>query len=132
MMKVTRVPRTPAFIRGVINLRGKVIPVVDLRLKFSMESQADTEKTCIIVVQVIREGGLKITMGMLVDEVAEVVNIESSQIEPTPELGAGIDTDFILGIGKVGQKVVMLLDIDKVLTVGEIAAAASASAAETD
>src|SRR3989339_1815788 len=60
MMKVTRVPRTPAFIRGVINLRGKVIPVVDLRLKFSMESQADTEKTCIIVVQVIREGGLKI------------------------------------------------------------------------
>ena len=122
MMKVTRVPRSPAFIRGVINLRGKVIPVVDLRVKFGLEGQNDTEKTCIIVVQVAREAGHKVTMGLIVDEVAEVLNVEANQIEPPPELGSGAETDFILGVGKVGQKVVMLLDVDRVLSSGEMAA----------
>jgi purine-binding chemotaxis protein CheW len=119
MMKVTKVPRTPDFVRGVINLRGKVIPVVDIRLKFGMDEAEETERTCIIVVQVNFEGG-KVTMGSIVDEVSEVINIERDQIEPTPALGAGIDTDFILGIGKIEHKVIMLLDVDKVLTTREI------------
>lgn len=118
MMGVTRVPKTPAFIRGVINLRGKVIPVVDLRLKFGLETTPDTERTCIIVVQFVQCGS-RMTMGIIVDEVSEVINIESGQIEDTPSFGANVDTNFILGIGKVGQKVVMLLDVDKVLSNGE-------------
>jgi purine-binding chemotaxis protein CheW len=119
MMSVTRVPRTPEFIRGVINLRGKVIPVVDLRIKFGLEPQDDTEKTVIIVVQVIR-GAQQVTMGTIVDEVSEVMDIEGEQIEPPPQLGADVETDFILGMGKIGEKVVMLLDVDKVLTGGEM------------
>lgn len=118
MMGVTRVPRTPEFIRGVINLRGKVIPVVDLRLKFGLEETQDTERTCIIVVQFM-QGDLSLIMGIIVDEVSEVVNIEGGQIEDTPSFGANVDTNFILGIGKVGQKVVMLLDVDRVLSSGE-------------
>lgn len=120
MMGVTRVPRTPEFIRGVINLRGKVIPVVDLRLKFGLEAAQDTERTCIIVVQFM-QGDLSLIMGIIVDEVSEVVNIEGGQIEETPSFGANVDTNFILGLGKVGQKVVMLLDVDKVLSSGEAA-----------
>jgi len=119
MMSVTRVPRTPEFIRGVINLRGKVIPVVDLRIKFGLESKDDTEKTVIIVVQVSR-GSQQVTMGTIVDEVSEVMDIDAGQIEPPPELGAEVDTDFILGMGKIADKVVMLLDVDKVLTGGEM------------
>ena len=120
MMAVTQVPRTPKFVRGVINLRGKVIPVVDLRIKFGLDSQEDTEKTCIIVVQVSQEG-TEVTMGILVDEVSEVLDVASEQIEPPPSFGVGVDTEFILGMGKVAQKVVMLLDVDKVLSGGEIA-----------
>lgn len=127
LMKVTRVPRSPTFVRGVINLRGKVIPVVDLRLKFGLESQADTEKTCIIVVQVAQGNSGKVTMGIIVDEVSEVLNIAGEQIEPAPEFGAAVDTDFILGMGKVAQKVIMLLDVDRVLSSSEIVAVKSAS-----
>ena len=119
MMSVTRVPRTPEFIRGVINLRGKVIPVVDLRIKFGLDYQEDTEKTVIIVVQVTR-GDSQVTMGTIVDEVSEVMDISGSQIEPPPSLGTGVETDFILGMGKIGDKVVMLLDVDRVLTGGEV------------
>ena len=115
IMAITSVPRTPDFVRGVINLRGKVIPVIDLRLKFAMEAQEDTERTCVIVVQVIR-GNSHVTMGIIVDEVSEVLDIGGGQIEPSPEFGASVDTDFILGVGKVDQKVVMLLDADKVLS----------------
>lgn len=120
MMNVTRVPRTPNFVRGVINLRGKVIPVVDLRLKFGLESKEDTNRTCIIVVQVAR-GNESVTMGILVDEVSEVLDINGEQIEPAPTFGDTVSTDFILGMGKVAQKVVMLLDVEKVLSSGEIA-----------
>jgi len=118
LMNVTRVPKTPDFIRGVINLRGKVIPVVDLRLKFMMESKEDSERTCIIVVQ-FKSAAAAMTMGIIVDEVKEVVNIENGQIEDTPSFGADTNTDFILGVGKVNQKVVMLLDVDKVLSYGD-------------
>lgn len=118
MMSVTHIPRTPDFIRGVINLRGRVIPVLDLRLKFEMESTPDTERSCIIVLQV-SHGQMHTTMGIIVDEVAEVVDVRADQIEATPSFGAGVDTGFILGIGKVGQKVVMLLDANQILSGAE-------------
>jgi purine-binding chemotaxis protein CheW len=119
IMSVTRVPRTPEFVRGVINLRGKIIPVVDLRLKFDLEAKEDTEKTCIIVVQVAR-ADQQVTMGIIVDEVSEVLDITAGQIEPPPEFGNAVEADFILGMGKVEQKVVMLLDVDKVLSGEEV------------
>jgi purine-binding chemotaxis protein CheW len=124
-MRITRVPQMPSFIRGVINLRGKVIPVVDLRQKFGLAAQADTERTCIIVVQ-ISQGDRRVTTGILVDDVSEVQNIAAEQIEPPPSLGASVSTDFILGMGKVAQKVVMLLDTEQVLTREHVAALAKA------
>jgi purine-binding chemotaxis protein CheW len=126
MMPVTRVPRTPDFVRGVINLRGKVIPVVELRRKFGMEGREDTERTCIVVVQVSWAAGTVI-MGLLVDEVSEVLNVAGEQIEAPPSFGASVDTDFILGMGKVGAKVVMLLDVDRVLANDEMAMVDSAN-----
>jgi len=114
MIPTTGVPGTPGYIRGVINLRGKVIPVVDLRLKFSMESTPDTQKTCIIVVQVNLRSS-PVTMGIIVDEVFEVLRITENQIEPPPPFGANVETDFILGLGKVNDKVILLLDVDRVL-----------------
>ncbi len=120
IMDVTPVPTTPAFVRGVINLRGKVIPVVDLRLKFGMEAKEDTQRTCIIVVHLAREGQ-EMIMGIIVDEVSEVLDIDQDQIEPPPSFGADIKTDFILGMGKVNQRVVTMLDIDRVLSEREIA-----------
>ena len=120
MMDITKVPRTPEFVRGVINLRGKVIPVVDIRLKFGMEAKETTDKTCVIVVQTAHSGGA-LTMGTIVDEVSEVLDINGEQIEPAPEFGTTVNTDFILGMGKVAKKVIMLLDIDKVLSSGELA-----------
>lgn len=119
LMDITRVPRTREFIRGVINLRGKVIPVVDLRLKFGMEKTEPTEQTVIIVVQYMCEER-NYTMGILVDEVLEVLNIGSAQIEPAPDFGSdSIDTEFILGIGKADKRVIFLLDIGKVLSAAE-------------
>ncbi|MBD3420481.1 MAG: chemotaxis protein CheW [Chitinivibrionales bacterium] len=129
MQKVTRVPKAPNFIRGVINLRGKVIPVVELRKKFDMEQQDDTEKTCIIVVM-IESAGQPVTMGIIIDEVKEVLDIEAVNIEETPSFGASINTEFIMGIGKVGDNVKMLLDIDKVLSTGEIEILQHASQAQ--
>jgi purine-binding chemotaxis protein CheW len=120
IMSITAVPQTPAYVRGVINLRGKVIPVVELRRKFGIEPVGDTERTCIIVVQVMGGAGA-ITMGILVDEVSEVVDVSADQIEPAPVFGGNINTDFILAMGKIGDHVVILLDIDRVLTTGEMA-----------
>ena len=114
MMSVTRVPRTPDFVRGVINLRGKVIPVIELRTKFGLETHEDDERTCIIVVQVTRPDA-RVTMGLIVDEVSEVLYVEDGQIEPPPAFGALTNTEFLLGMGKVNGKVVMLLDVDRVL-----------------
>ncbi len=119
IMKVTSIPRTPDFVRGVINLRGKVIPVIDLRLKFGMESIENTDRTCIIVVQVSC-GGKNITMGVCVDEVAEVMDISAGQVEPPPSFGTSLDTEFIMGMGKVGDNVIMLLDVDQVLSKQEL------------
>ena len=115
MMGITKVPKMPSFIRGIINLRGRLIPVINMREKFSLAALADTDKTCIIVVQ-IAERDSAITIGILVDEVSEVLDILQAYIEPPPSFGANVDTNFILGIGKVGDQVKILLDIDKILT----------------
>jgi len=123
IMPVTRVPRTPDYVRGVINLRGKVIPVIDLRVKFGFDAKEDTARTCIIVVQV-KHDGQTITMGIIVDEVSEVLEIAASQIEPPPAFGESVSVDFVMGMGKVGQRVVMLLDIGRVLTAAELSATA--------
>jgi purine-binding chemotaxis protein CheW len=120
MVEVTKIPRTPDYVRGVINLRGKVIPVVDLRLKFGMDAKDTTVKTCVIVIQVKRNDNT-VTMGIIVDEVSEVLDVLSEQIEPSPEFGATVNTDFILGMGKVGKRVITLLDVDRVLSGGELA-----------
>lgn len=120
MMKVTQVPKTPDFVRGVVNLRGKVIPVMDLRLRFGLESQEDTTRTCIIVVH-LSLNDQTYTVGLIVDEVSEVLQVVDDQIQPPPSFGASVDTDFIMGMGKVADKVVMLLDVDCVLSKSEFA-----------
>jgi len=120
LMPITTVPRTPPFVKGVINLRGKVIPVVDLRLKFGMEEMGYTERTCIIVVEIAGQGG-SVLIGIVVDSVSEVLNIKGGDIEETPTFGAKLDTDYILGMAKMNGGVKILLDIDKVLGAEEIA-----------
>ena len=125
VMAITAVPRTPDYVKGVINLRGKVIPVVDLRLKFGMEEAVHTEETCIIVVNV---GSLEV--GIIVDKVSEVLNIASQDIEDTPSFGTGVDTDFILGMGKTNDRVTILLDIAKVLTPQDVAELAAVKGEE--
>jgi purine-binding chemotaxis protein CheW len=120
MMPVTTVPRTPPFVKGVINLRGKVIPVMDLRLRFGMEETDYTERTCIIVVE-IETGSGTVLIGTVVDSVSEVLNIKGEDIEEPPTFGASLDTDYILGMAKVEKGVKILLDIDRVLSEKEIA-----------
>lgn len=119
MMPITTVPRTPAFVKGVINLRGKVIPVVDLRLKFGMDEIEYTERTCIIVVEIEATSGA-ILMGAVVDSVSEVLNIKGEDIEDTPTFGAKLDTEYIHGMAKLDGGVKILLDIDRVFTTSEI------------
>ena len=114
MMSITPVPQTPEFVKGVINLRGKVIPVIDLRLRFGLDATAYTERTCIIVVEIHGESG-SIPRGIVVDAVSEVLNIRSADIENTPSFGVKLNTDFILGMAKTEGGVKILLDIDKVL-----------------
>ena len=128
LMPITAVPRAPGFVRGVINLRGKVIPVIDLRLQFGMEPCPATDQTVIIVVQCAVEGRA-LTMGLLVDRVLEVLSIGADQIEPAPSFGATESADFLLGVGKAGQRVVFLLDIARLLSAPERAALESATAA---
>ncbi|MBI5118475.1 chemotaxis protein CheW [Candidatus Poribacteria bacterium] len=132
LMDITAVPRTPHFIRGVINLRGKVIPVVDLRKKFGMDSVEDTEQTCIIVVDVSRNGK-PVQMGILVDSVSEVLDIRGDDIEDTPSFGSDFDATFILGMAKAKGTVKILLNIEEVLTAADmIAVAHAASDTRTD
>lgn len=120
MMQVTTVPQTPDFVKGVINLRGKVIPVVDLRLRFGMEAIDYSERTCIIVVEITAEGGT-VMIGIVVDAVSEVMNIKGEDIEDTPTFGTKLNTDYILGMAKVEGGVKILLEIDKVLSNEELA-----------
>ncbi|MGE3190711.1 MAG: chemotaxis protein CheW, partial [Vicinamibacterales bacterium] len=114
ILDITAVPQVPMHVKGVINLRGKVIPVVDLRLKFGFNAQEYTERTCIIVVEVALVSG-KMMMGIVVDAVSEVLNIGEAEIEATPEFGDRVTTDFIQGMAKVKGRVKILLDLDRVL-----------------
>ena len=116
VMDITQVPQVPGHVRGVINLRGKVIPVVDLRLKFGFPAQDYTERTCIIVVEVALAAGSRM-MGIIVDHVSEVLNVTAEEIEQTPEFGDEIQTDYMKGIAKVRGQVKILLDLDRVLGV---------------
>ena len=120
LMEITAVPHTPPHTKGVINLRGRVIPVIELRLKFGMEKQEYNERTCIIVVEVQGKNG-SIQVGMLVDSVSEVLNITAQEIEPPPAFGSSdFEMEYILGMGKVKGKVKILLDIDCVVSEGDL------------
>ena len=119
MMPITTIPQTPDFVKGVINLRGKVIPVVDLRLRFGMERIDYTERTCIVVVE-ISGGAGTVMIGIVVDSVSEVLNIKGGEIEETPTFGTKLETDYILGMAKVQGGVKILLDIDRVLSRDEV------------
>jgi purine-binding chemotaxis protein CheW len=119
MMPITAIPQAPAFVRGVINLRGKVIPIVDFRRKFGMAAAEQTEKTCMIVVSV-RGSREELLIGLVVDSVSEVMNIKEADIEEPPTFGTEMNTDFILGMAKINNGVTILLDIDRVLNVDEL------------
>lgn len=116
---MTKVPQTPDYMKGVINLRGSVVPVVDMRLKFNMPPQERTVDTCIIVVE-IRIDGEQTILGALVDSVQEVFELPPSQVEPAPRIGAKLNTDFILGMGKRDDHFVIILDVDKVFSTEEL------------
>jgi len=121
MMPITPVPQTPEHVKGVINLRGKVIPVVDLRLRFGMDAIDYNERTCIIVVEIEGQSGT-VMIGTVVDSVSEVLNIKGEDIEDTPTFGTKLNTDYILGMAKMERGVKILLDIDRVLNTEEVAA----------
>ncbi|HBG04705.1 MAG: chemotaxis protein CheW [Geobacteraceae bacterium GWC2_58_44] len=116
---ITKVPRTPDYMRGVINLRGSVVPVLDLRLKFGMVKAEKTVNTCVIIVEV-ELGGEKVVMGAMADAVQEVLDLEPDQIEPPPRIGTRLNTDFIRGMGKHAEQFIIILDIDKVFTAEEL------------
>lgn len=126
MLPITSVPRTPEFVKGVINLRGKVIPVIDLRSKFGMKSTSYNDRTCIIVVE-IDASQSTVLIGIVVDTVSEVLNIKEDEIEETPAFGTKLDTRYILGMAKQEGGVKILLNIDKVLSSDEMAAVQKAS-----
>jgi purine-binding chemotaxis protein CheW len=115
LQPVTVLPQLPSFVRGVINLRGKIIPVLDLRIKFGLPTADATERTCIVVVQVEVPGRRPLQMGLVVDGVEEVLNIAAGDMEPTPEFGTAIDTTYLMAMAKIKGKVIILLDVDKVV-----------------
>jgi purine-binding chemotaxis protein CheW len=119
VQEITAVPQTPVYVKGVINLRGKVIPVIDLRLKFGMPAQEYTQRTCIIVVRIDQEDTHLLT-GIVVDEVSEVVNLQAGDIEDTPDFGRGVATPYLLGMAKLKGKVKILLDINRVMSELEV------------
>jgi purine-binding chemotaxis protein CheW len=116
---ITPIPHTPDYIKGVLNLRGRIIPVIDLRLKFSLEEREYDERTCIIIVEV-NKGSIKMPIGIIVDFVSEVMTVTRENVEDTPYFGVNLDTAFIMGIAKLEDKIKIILDIDRVLTSEEI------------
>jgi purine-binding chemotaxis protein CheW len=129
IQEITAVPQTPAYLKGVLNLRDKVVPVVDLRLKFDMPELAYTPRTCIIVAQIESQGGMlqavmsqssMLMIGIIVDSVTEVLTLQANDIEDTPDFGSGIGTPYILGMAKIKNKVKILLDINRVFTSQEV------------
>jgi len=116
---ITKVPRTPEFMRGVINLRGSVVPVVDMRLKFGMSKTERTVNTCIIIIEITLDGDTTV-LGALADSVQEVIDLGAEQIEPAPRIGTRLRTEFIRGMGKRDERFVIILDIDKIFSVDEL------------
>jgi purine-binding chemotaxis protein CheW len=119
LQDITHVPQTPLFVKGVINLRGKVIPVVDLRLKFGLEPEAYSQRTCIIVITT-QQDEEDLLIGIIVDGVAEVLTLNEADIDDTPDFGSGVKTPYLKGMAKIKGKVKILLDIDTVLSTSEI------------
>ena len=126
---ITKVPRTPEFMRGVINLRGSVVPVVDMRVKFGMSATEKTVNTCIIVTEVELEGDVTV-LGALVDSVQEVFELEPSQIEPSPRIGTKLKTEFIKGMGKRDERFIILLDVDKAFSAEELSLVSTSAEAQ--
>lgn len=112
--EITRIPKAPVFVKGIINLRGDVIPIIDLREKFGLEIQEYTTMTRVIIVEVDGK-----SIGMVVDSVSQVIRIEKDQVEPPPPLIGGISAEYLRGVGKIGEKLIIMLNIDKILTVDE-------------
>ena len=127
LQDITAVPQTPSHVKGVINLRGKVIPVLCLRTKFNLQPAPYTARTCIIVVQVRGEAG-PLHVGIIVDAVSEVLNVTTAEIEDTPDFGGGLPTPYLLGMAKIKDKVKILLDIDEVVTPQEMSGLQSLAA----
>lgn len=125
LLPITRVPRMPALVAGVVNLRGRVIPVLDLRLAFGLAGSDREERTCIIVVRTHGTDGEQLTMGVLVDTVSDVADLGENDIEPSPDFGTAIDTAFIKGIGRAAGRIILLLDIERVLSKEQLSAAAA-------
>ncbi|HET7294659.1 MAG TPA: chemotaxis protein CheW [Vicinamibacteria bacterium] len=125
---VTRVPRTPEWIRGVINLRGSVVPVVDLAVKLGLPPSEDRRSTCVVITEVHIEGE-PIVMGLLTDAVRQVIELPAQDVQPAPAFGTRVRVDFLLGMGRVGERLVLLLDVDRLLSADEIVSAASAAEA---
>ena len=125
LQKITPVPQMPAYVKGVINLRGRVIPIVDLRVKFGLKAEF-AERTCVVVVQVKFPTDQIVQMGLIVDSVEEVVTLNANEIEPTPDFGARVDTTYLLGMAKVKGAVKTLLDIDRVVSPETVSAVVAA------
>jgi purine-binding chemotaxis protein CheW len=126
---VTTVPNTPAWIRGVTNLRGRVVPVVDLAVKFGLPASGISKFSCIIVTEVMFQGE-KLTMGVLADSVSQVIELSADEIEQTPSFGTRVKTEYLLGMGALGKKFCLILDIDKVLSADELLAVTDSVAGE--
>ncbi|MBF0270696.1 MAG: purine-binding chemotaxis protein CheW [Magnetococcales bacterium] len=124
---VTKVPRTPGFMCGVINLRGSVVPVVDMRQKFKMTQSVKSINTCVIILEIAQDDGI-VVMGALADSVREVMELEPDQIEPAPRIGMQLRSDFLKGMGKHDGRFIMILDIDKMFSVEELSSVQSATA----
>lgn len=128
---ITKIPRVPEFMRGVINLRGRAVPVLDMRLKLSMDSAEDTENTCIIITEIAGEGQ-ETVIGALVDSVREVYEMDPATIDDTPKMGAAVDTAFISGMGRQGEDFVIIFDIEKIFSAEELAAVQDVAGDEAD
>jgi len=131
MASITKVPKSPDYMKGVINLRGKVLPVIDARIKFGMEETEYTNNTCIIVMDLELEGNT-INIGTIVDGVLSVVEISESEVEPPPSIGSKFKSEFIYGMAKVEEEFVMLVDMQKVITTDEMTEISNKSKAETE
>ncbi|VAX37814.1 Positive regulator of CheA protein activity (CheW) [hydrothermal vent metagenome] len=131
VIDVTPLPQTPDYVKGVINLRGKIIPVIELRTKFGLDAKEYTEETCIIVVEVSDGGEEHFHMGVIVDSVSEVLDIHRDHIEPAPRFGNSLNTSYIFGMGKVNNQVLILLDIDRVMTFCDLSSLAEVANSDT-